>query len=305
MNGIGKSTALQTRKIWTHICGVCGRLFARKEHVRRHVLSHTGEKPFKCSDCARQFARQDILSRHRKKLHAKNLTLSRYRPRRDISSETQAYIVGKKVIGYSAIVARKTQTIPTPAIHNNPSFSANPGEPPSLDHEIGAQRNGIEGSEVETTLPSCSSIRLSHQRAPTRQNLFTYEATDFYGTAYPIASTRDGEITAYGQSGDASLYGHAATISPSVLHTGASVLAPDTDQVPSQTSWLSKYATPEPRRALCSLESISSMDDVEAVLTVPNKLEVHDHAAIVTKEGAQQIDLAYLDDRESQWLGIW
>lgn len=209
------------------------------------------------------------------------------------------------MIGYSASVARKAQAIPAPAIHNNPSFSATPGEPPSLDHEFGTQKTGIEGSQVEITLPSCSSVRLSHQRAPTRQNRFTYETNDVYGKAYPIASTRDGETTAYGKSGDISLYNHAETISPSMLHTGASVLASDADQVPSQISWLCEYATPEPRRELCSLESISGMDDAGAVLTVPNELEVHDHAGIVTKEGARQIDLAYIDDRESPWLDYW
>lgn len=302
MNGIGKSTALQRRKALTHICGLCGRMFAKKEHVRRHVLSHTGEKPFKCPDCARQFARQDILSRHRKKVHARDSTLLRNEPRRIISSETQACNVDMNMIGYSASTARKTQTIPTLASHDNPSFSGTPRIPPSLDGDFDAQRFGIEGSQVEITLPDCALIRCNHQRAPTRRDPLIYEANDFYNKAYPIASTGDSETTAYGKSVDTSLYNHAETISPSMLHTGASVLAPDADQVPSQISWLCEYATTEPRRGHCSLGSIRGMIDAEAFLTVPSELNVCGHANAMNNGRAQQIGLACCDEVSSPWL---
>ena len=42
----------------------CKRPFKRLEHLKRHVRTHTQERPFKCSKCARAFARQDNLTQH-------------------------------------------------------------------------------------------------------------------------------------------------------------------------------------------------------------------------------------------------
>lgn len=48
----------------THHCLVCGRNFSRREHLKRHVRSHTREKPFQCRTCGKSFCRSDILARH-------------------------------------------------------------------------------------------------------------------------------------------------------------------------------------------------------------------------------------------------
>jgi len=52
------------------ICQVagCGQFFSRKEHLERHLLMHTGEKPFKCSLCPKAFSREDNL-KHHQRLH--------------------------------------------------------------------------------------------------------------------------------------------------------------------------------------------------------------------------------------------
>ncbi|KAK4963613.1 hypothetical protein LTR10_001242 [Elasticomyces elasticus] len=69
----------KTDKPRPHVCGTCGRSFARLEHLKRHERSHTKEKPFECPECTRCFARRDLLLRHQQKLHATNPTSSRPR----------------------------------------------------------------------------------------------------------------------------------------------------------------------------------------------------------------------------------
>lgn len=52
-----------------YICEACSRPFARLDHLKRHMRTHTKEKPFPCPHCASCFARRDLLLRHQRKLH--------------------------------------------------------------------------------------------------------------------------------------------------------------------------------------------------------------------------------------------
>lgn len=50
----------------TYPCKLCKSVFSRKDHLRRHVLIHTGERSLECDVCKSRFARQDHLLRHRR-----------------------------------------------------------------------------------------------------------------------------------------------------------------------------------------------------------------------------------------------
>ncbi|KAF5209811.1 hypothetical protein E0198_004124 [Clavispora lusitaniae] len=57
-----------------HKCPLCLARFQRPEHVKRHLKSHSTEKPFQCDmpDCGRRFNRKDNLKAHLKKIHGKH-----------------------------------------------------------------------------------------------------------------------------------------------------------------------------------------------------------------------------------------
>jgi transcription factor STE12 len=45
---------------------MCGRLFKRLEHLKRHVRTHTQERPYICTLCNKAFSRSDNLAQHRR-----------------------------------------------------------------------------------------------------------------------------------------------------------------------------------------------------------------------------------------------
>ncbi len=45
-------------------CAQCGRSFARREHLKRHLAVHDSENAYACSTCSKRFTRSDALARH-------------------------------------------------------------------------------------------------------------------------------------------------------------------------------------------------------------------------------------------------
>ncbi|KFM71028.1 Zinc finger protein 16, partial [Stegodyphus mimosarum] len=48
---------MDTKPAKLHLCDICGKSFRYKEYLKKHIFTHTGEKPYKCNLCSKAFAR--------------------------------------------------------------------------------------------------------------------------------------------------------------------------------------------------------------------------------------------------------
>jgi KRAB domain-containing zinc finger protein len=59
-------------RVQRYECKECGKCFAQQRNLTRHMVTHTGEKPYKCMKCLRNFSQSSSMQLHMRKFHTGN-----------------------------------------------------------------------------------------------------------------------------------------------------------------------------------------------------------------------------------------
>lgn len=138
-------------------CQMCDRSYTHAKHLKRHMMRHTGQKPYGCSWCSAKFTRPDIRKRHvskckvRRKMEGMEIKIEKEDPAKMISlrnNKKAAGVTKKAVTPKKKTTAtspkRATSTTSSPAIipSTTPASSTNntPSTSPALQSK-GTQEN--------------------------------------------------------------------------------------------------------------------------------------------------------------------
>ncbi|XP_050524749.1 zinc finger protein 883-like isoform X2 [Daktulosphaira vitifoliae] len=64
-----KVSKTKIEKVKNYECQLCEKKFGWSTDLKRHILTHTGEKPYKCNSCQSAFTRNFLLQKHCTRVH--------------------------------------------------------------------------------------------------------------------------------------------------------------------------------------------------------------------------------------------
>jgi len=130
VNGTAKSTTIPAKDADGKFpCPHCNKTYLHAKHLKRHLLRHTGDRPYMCVLCKDTFSRSDILKRHFQKC-----SLRRGNPT-GVShlSHPQAHVKRSQVVPNAV---KPVQDEAKPPIPHDAKRPVIPGQPPNHSGEL-------------------------------------------------------------------------------------------------------------------------------------------------------------------------
>lgn len=100
-----------------HVCNFCGKGFSRSDHLQKHIQSIHCEKNYKCDQCSSAYGRKDHLQRHIETRHNKDSSIQKPQFDCDMCEKkftTKAYLAKHKLLHTDRLYACKhcSETFP-------------------------------------------------------------------------------------------------------------------------------------------------------------------------------------------------
>uniref|UniRef100_A0A8D0GN21 Zinc finger protein 770 n=1 Tax=Sphenodon punctatus TaxID=8508 RepID=A0A8D0GN21_SPHPU len=187
------------RKKKTHTCETCNKMFPSRSKLERHLLIHTGQKPFKCSLCSKSFRQTTHLKIHQ-------LTHTEERPFQCCFCQ-KGFKIQSKLLKHKQLHTRN-KAFP------NILYKAKNPKYPRLQHPLEGKQedfeniNANESQEVDPLGFHCIYI-VPYQCPVCEQCFETEQVLSLHKCFYP----KDGKILNTGKSA----YNHKPSIKSKVL----------------------------------------------------------------------------------------